>query len=161
MSAHSRDPGGLGGHLSCLVTIEWSIRRLVRSFEGFWGHLMESPSCGEPSSGECCSLEADALPHEALEAEDGSGHSAARYGEGVKKVGHYFLTKTLGQGAFSKVKLGIHDETEEKVAVKVMKKSKLLEEGLIDQVKREISSSPSLLFSSFLVASLTPKTSLS
>lgn len=60
-------------------------------------------------------------------------------GQEVKKVGKYFLTKTLGQGAFSKVKLGIHETTEERVAVKIMKKQRLLQEGLIDQVKREIS----------------------
>jgi len=60
-------------------------------------------------------------------------------GKDLKKVGHYFLTKTLGRGAFSKVKLGIHETTEERVAIKIMKKSRLLQEGLIEQVKREIS----------------------
>ena len=57
----------------------------------------------------------------------------------VKKVGSYYLTKTLGQGAFSKVKLGIHETTEQQVAIKIMKKSLLMQQHLVKQVKREIS----------------------
>ena len=84
-----------------------------------------------------------------------SVHPLSRYGEGVKKVGPYFLTKTLGQGAFSKVKLGIHDQTEAQVAIKVMKKDMLLKEGLVDQVKREISFKCSLTLFSSSFSSLT------
>ena len=56
----------------------------------------------------------------------------------MKLVGKYYLTKTIGEGAFGKVKLGVHSETQKKVAVKIMKKSMLLEARLVDQVKREI-----------------------
>jgi len=42
-----------------------------------------------------------------------------------KRIGFYRLGKELGAGNFSKVKLGIHCLTKEKVAVKVMDKSKM------------------------------------
>ncbi|KAE9551590.1 hypothetical protein FO519_005197 [Halicephalobus sp. NKZ332] len=42
-----------------------------------------------------------------------------------KRIGFYRLGKELGAGNFSKVKLGIHCLTKEKVAVKIMDKSKM------------------------------------
>uniref|UniRef100_A0AC35GJ63 Protein kinase domain-containing protein n=1 Tax=Panagrolaimus sp. PS1159 TaxID=55785 RepID=A0AC35GJ63_9BILA len=42
-----------------------------------------------------------------------------------KRIGFYRLGKELGAGNFSKVKLGVHCLTKEKVAVKVMDKSKM------------------------------------
>eukprot|EP00011_Vannellida_sp_DIVA3-517-6-12_P002842 CAMPEP_0114607050 /NCGR_PEP_ID=MMETSP0168-20121206/1872_1 /TAXON_ID=95228 ORGANISM="Vannella sp., Strain DIVA3 517/6/12" /NCGR_SAMPLE_ID=MMETSP0168 /ASSEMBLY_ACC=CAM_ASM_000044 /LENGTH=486 /DNA_ID=CAMNT_0001817923 /DNA_START=114 /DNA_END=1571 /DNA_ORIENTATION=- len=56
----------------------------------------------------------------------------------VRLVGKYYLTKTIGEGSFGKVKIGVHSETKQKYAVKVMKKSMLLEARLVDQIKREI-----------------------
>ncbi|EGF83144.1 hypothetical protein BATDEDRAFT_8115, partial [Batrachochytrium dendrobatidis JAM81] len=44
-----------------------------------------------------------------------------------KLLGEYSLGKTIGQGAFSKVKIAIHRETGEKVAIKVIDK-KLMEQ---------------------------------
>ena len=40
-------------------------------------------------------------------------------------MGHYILGKTLGEGTFGKVRLGTHILTGEKVAVKVLEKSKI------------------------------------
>lgn len=37
----------------------------------------------------------------------------------------YLLCDTVGRGGFAKVKLGIHLATEEKVAIKIMEKTKL------------------------------------
>lgn len=37
----------------------------------------------------------------------------------ASRVGKYLLFETLGEGAFGKVKLGVHEETGEQVAVKV------------------------------------------
>jgi len=33
-----------------------------------------------------------------------------------KRVGNYLISKTLGEGSFAKVKLGLHVPTEEKVS---------------------------------------------
>ena len=40
----------------------------------------------------------------------------------------YLLGRTLGQGTFGKVKLGTHAMTGEKVAIKILEKSKILSE---------------------------------
>jgi|EP00670_Eutreptiella_braarudii_P003167 serine/threonine protein kinase len=56
-----------------------------------------------------------------------------------KKVGgEYELGKTLGKGHFSKVKLGVHIKTKKQVAIKIMERKALLEEGMEEQLKREI-----------------------
>jgi serine/threonine protein kinase len=51
--------------------------------------------------------------------------------EGLEAAGHfkhdYQVLKTLGQGAFCKVKLAIHTPTQEKVAIKIYDKKKLIE----------------------------------
>ena len=50
---------------------------------------------------------------------------------------HYILGKTIGQGSFGKVKIGIHKLTKEKVAVKVLEKSKFDDDD-IKNLKKEI-----------------------
>jgi serine/threonine protein kinase len=50
----------------------------------------------------------------------------------------YLFGKTLGQGAYGKVKLGSHLLTGEKVAVKTFEKSKLTEAHARKRVSREI-----------------------
>jgi serine/threonine protein kinase len=44
-----------------------------------------------------------------------------------RTIGNYVLTRNLGEGTFGKVKLGIHSLTGEKVAVKVLEKSKIID----------------------------------
>lgn len=53
-------------------------------------------------------------------------------------IGHYILGKSLGQGTFGKVKLGTHVLTGEKVAVKVLEKSRIKERKDIERISREI-----------------------
>eukprot|EP01065_Artemidia_motanka_P053353 TRINITY_DN9880_c1_g3_i1.p1 TRINITY_DN9880_c1_g3~~TRINITY_DN9880_c1_g3_i1.p1 ORF type:complete len:489 (+),score=182.99 TRINITY_DN9880_c1_g3_i1:56-1468(+) len=55
-----------------------------------------------------------------------------------KKIGKYQLGDTLGEGNYGKVKLAQHIETGQRFAVKIVQKSKLREEGLEEQMKREI-----------------------
>ncbi|XP_035239654.1 serine/threonine-protein kinase BRSK2-like [Anguilla anguilla] len=43
----------------------------------------------------------------------------------TKKVGHYLIGKTLGEGSFAKVREGLHVITDEKVAIKVIDKHKV------------------------------------
>ena len=53
-------------------------------------------------------------------------------------VGDYIIKKTLGQGTFGKVKLGIHKPTNEKVAIKILEKSKIIEKDDEIRVTREL-----------------------
>ena len=43
------------------------------------------------------------------------------------KIGNYLIKNTLGQGTFGKVKLGIYLPTEEKVAIKILEKDRIIE----------------------------------
>eukprot|EP01035_Chromulina_nebulosa_P021991 gene21991-28466_t len=54
------------------------------------------------------------------------------------RLSSYTLGKTLGMGAFGKVKLGIHDETNQKVAVKILNKGKIKHMEMAEKVRREI-----------------------
>lgn len=54
------------------------------------------------------------------------------------RVGKYLLFETLGEGAFGKVKLGVHEDTGEQVAVKVMDKSDIKAQEMTMNVRREI-----------------------
>ncbi|KAG5178509.1 kinase-like domain-containing protein [Tribonema minus] len=54
------------------------------------------------------------------------------------KVGKYILLKTLGKGSSSEVKLAQHSETGEHVAVKVMSKTWIQDNGMTAAVNREI-----------------------
>ena len=53
------------------------------------------------------------------------------------KIGNYLVKKTLGQGTFGKVKLGIYLPTKEKVAIKILEKERILEKDDEIRVKRE------------------------
>lgn len=55
-----------------------------------------------------------------------------------KVVGNYMLGKTIGEGTFGKVQLAIHMPTGEKVAVKILEKSKIKESADVRRVNREI-----------------------
>jgi len=47
----------------------------------------------------------------------------------ARQVGNYVLSKTLGEGTFGKVKLGVHTLTGEKVAIKVLEKDRIVDKG--------------------------------
>ena len=50
----------------------------------------------------------------------------------------YDIDKELGKGTFGEVKLGIHRITNEKVAIKVLEKDKIVDEADKERVTREI-----------------------
>lgn len=56
----------------------------------------------------------------------------------VKRVGNYIIGKTIGEGNFSKVKLGTHLLTNERVAMKIIEKSKITEAADVKRITREI-----------------------
>jgi len=57
----------------------------------------------------------------------------------TKSIGHYLLGKTLGEGTFGKVRIGTHIMTGEKVAIKILEKSRIVEPADVERVSREIS----------------------
>jgi len=56
----------------------------------------------------------------------------------TRKLGPYIIKQTLGEGGFSKVKLGVHEKTGEKVALKMLKNKSKLTKPVRKQVEREI-----------------------
>ena len=52
-------------------------------------------------------------------------------------IGNYLIKRTLGEGTFGKVKLGINLQNGEKVAIKIHDKEKIIEEDEEIRVKRE------------------------
>lgn len=57
---------------------------------------------------------------------------------GGRSIGNYLLSKTIGEGTFGKVKLGVHLLTGERVAVKVLEKDRITDKGDVKRVTREI-----------------------
>ena len=55
-----------------------------------------------------------------------------------RKIGQYILGKSIGEGTFGKVKIGTHITTKEKVAVKILEKSKITDIADVERVSREI-----------------------
>lgn len=53
-------------------------------------------------------------------------------------LGPYKLGKTLGIGAFGKVKLAHHTSTGQKVAIKILNKEKIKSMDMTEKVRREI-----------------------
>lgn len=54
------------------------------------------------------------------------------------QVGQYLVGKTIGQGTFGKVKLGVHSKSGEKAAIKILEKRKIVEVADVERVSREI-----------------------
>ena len=53
------------------------------------------------------------------------------------KIGNYMIKHTLGQGTFGKVKLGVYLPNNEKVAIKILEKNRIVEKDDEIRVKRE------------------------
>ena len=68
----------------------------------------------------------------------GRNGSQANANQKRQIVGQYMIGKTIGEGTFGKVKIAIHLPTGEKVAVKMLEKSKIKEPADIRRVNREI-----------------------
>lgn len=54
------------------------------------------------------------------------------------KIGHYTLGKTLGVGTFGKVKIGEHQLTKHKVAVKILNRQRIKSLDVVGKIRREI-----------------------
>lgn len=53
-----------------------------------------------------------------------------------RRVGKFELGRTIGEGAFAKVKFARNSETGEPVAIKILDKEKVLKNKLVEQVIR-------------------------
>lgn len=53
-----------------------------------------------------------------------------------KNIGKYRLGRTIGEGTFSKVKLGLNGNTGEKVAIKIIDKQMVMENNLKHQANQ-------------------------
>lgn len=56
----------------------------------------------------------------------------------ARKVGHYTVGKVIGEGTFGKVRLGTHNLTHEKVAIKILEKDRITDLADVERVVREI-----------------------
>lgn len=56
----------------------------------------------------------------------------------IPKFGPYLLLQTLGEGEFCKVKLGLHMQQGEEVAVKLIRKGNINRSTQLSKVEREI-----------------------
>ncbi|GIQ85244.1 hypothetical protein KIPB_006882 [Kipferlia bialata] len=56
----------------------------------------------------------------------------------VKRVGNYVIGKTIGEGTFGRVRLGTHILTNEKVALKILEKQRIVDVADMQRVTREI-----------------------
>jgi hypothetical protein len=65
-------------------------------------------------------------------------YTAAHPGRQIPKFGPYLLLQTLGEGGFGKVKLGLHSQWGEEVAVKLIRKGSVEAAARISKVEREI-----------------------
>ena len=72
-----------------------------------------------------------------IEKEENSNNEEPKK-EYIKKVGNYILNEQIGIGTFSKVTKAIHTLTGEKVAVKILDKSKIKDNIDIERISREI-----------------------
>ncbi|XP_064626154.1 5'-AMP-activated protein kinase catalytic subunit alpha-2-like isoform X2 [Lineus longissimus] len=54
------------------------------------------------------------------------------------KIGHYILGETLGVGTFGKVKIGQHQLTGHRVAVKILNRQKIKSLDVVGKIRREI-----------------------
>jgi 5'-AMP-activated protein kinase catalytic alpha subunit len=59
-------------------------------------------------------------------------------GKARKSIGNYSIEKSIGEGTFGKVKLGTHNITGEKVAIKILEKDRITDVSDVERVAREI-----------------------
>lgn len=55
-----------------------------------------------------------------------------------KRIANYSLGRSIGEGTFGKVKLGVHSVTGEQVAIKILEKDKICDVFDVERVAREI-----------------------
>lgn len=67
-----------------------------------------------------------------------TGAMSSQFQQPIVKIGHYTLGATLGTGTFGKVKIGEHQLTKHKVAVKILNRQKIRTLDVVGKIRREI-----------------------
>lgn len=114
---------------------------------GAQGHSLEKASCmstshnrhvgppagaaGYSSSGVPQASKTRAVPSSAAPSRGAADNTS-------KVIGSYMLGKTIGEGTFGKVKIAVHAPTGERVAVKILEKSRIKDQADVRRVNREI-----------------------
>ena len=103
-------------------------------------HSVVSPTSGSQQQGNSNSQHDDTTPpyadvysHSAAVA-----YAAAHPRRTIPKFGPYLLLQTLGEGEFGKVKLGLHNQWGEEVAVKLIRRGNVDTTVRMSKVEREI-----------------------
>jgi serine/threonine protein kinase len=65
-------------------------------------------------------------------------YAAAHPRRSIPKFGPYLLLQTVGEGEFGKVKLGLHSQWGEEVAVKLIRRGNIDSSVRMSKVEREI-----------------------
>jgi carbon catabolite-derepressing protein kinase len=55
-----------------------------------------------------------------------------------QRLGQYKIVKTLGEGSFGKVKLAVHEISQQQVALKIISRRKLVTRDMAGRIEREI-----------------------
>ncbi|CBZ53562.1 hypothetical protein NCLIV_033490 [Neospora caninum Liverpool] len=98
-----------------------------------------SPLCASSPSSICsASSSSSSAPPTCLAAAAAAVAAAATGGITGTSIGPYRLGSTLGVGTFGKVKLGYHNVTGQKVAVKIINKAKMEMMEMYEKIRREI-----------------------
>ena len=82
--------------------------------------------------------QSSAKPNNPSRTQSRGGTATANPKQDGKMVGQYMLGKTVGEGTFGKVKIATHIPTGEKVAVKILEKSRIKDQADVRRVNREI-----------------------
>lgn len=71
-------------------------------------------------------------------SERSNSSSSNQGAQPLVKIGHYTLGQTLGVGTFGKVKIGEHQLTKHKVAIKILNRQKIKSLDVVGKIRREI-----------------------
>lgn len=79
--------------------------------------------------------DAAAMPPPRAPASRNHGHPPSTMS---RRLGQYDIVRTLGEGSFGKVKLATHKVSQQKVALKIISRSKLVTRDMAGRIEREI-----------------------
>ena len=65
-------------------------------------------------------------------------NSAVRFSRNEERLGQYQMLKSIGEGSFGKVKLALHKSSQQKVAMKIISRRKLVTRDMAGRIEREI-----------------------
>lgn len=102
-------------------------------------HSVLSPSSNAQQQGSNSTQDENTSPYTDVYAHPAAvAYAAAHPRRTIPKFGPYLLLQTLGEGEFGKVKLGLHSQWGEEVAVKLIRRGNVDTSVRLSKVEREI-----------------------